>query len=179
MTSLFRRTAALLCLFAAVLLAKDVKVFPVPGTDYAKYKTYDWLSIRLLTPEGIVENDDRIAPLLRASVDKMLQSKGMKKVESNGDVQVQSIVMYTPRIQLSGYLVMYGYDAFTGYGTETAAAVGGAVKGGTLAIALVDPKIKKGIWSGLAFEGVGMLGKIGGSVNKAVEEVFKKYPQLK
>jgi hypothetical protein len=179
MSSIFRHAAALLLVCAAVLAAKDVKVFPVPGTDYSKYKTYSWMSIRLLTPEGITENDDRIAPLVRASVNKLLQQKGLKEVPSGGDVQVQSIVMYTPRIQLNGYLVMYGFDAFDGWTPAGGMAMGGAVKGGTLAAALVDPKIKKGIWSGMAFEGVGMLGKIGGSVDKAVSEIFKKYPELK
>lgn len=170
----------MLVLCAAALAAKDVKVFPAPGTDYAKYKTYHWVSIRLLTPEGLSENDDRIAPLVRASVNKMLQQKGLKEVPSGGDVEVQSIVMYTPRNQLNGYLVMYGFDSYyMGWTPAGAMAIGSTVKGGTLAAALVDPKIKKGIWSGMAFEGVGMLGKIGGSVDKAASEIFKKYPQLK
>jgi hypothetical protein len=173
-----QKLGLLLCLFAGSLAAGEVKVFPVEGTDYAQYKTYEWMAPRLLTPDGIVENDPRISPLLRAAVDRELQKKGLKLVPSGGDLRVQSMTMYTPTIQLSGYLVMYGFDAFDGYGPQTAAAVGGVVKQGTLAIALVDPKLKKSVWSGIAVEGVGALGKIGGSVDKAVNTIFKKYPSM-
>lgn len=170
----------LLLLIAAVSLAAgDVKVFPVPKTDYSKYKTYNWLPPRLVTPAGIVDDDPRIAPMIKAAVNRELNKKGMTEVPSGGSVQVVSLGMQTGTLMLDGFLASYGFDAYWGYGTVTLSPVTSYNREGTLAVALVDPTTKKGIWAGMATEALGRPGRTEGAINDAAQRMFKKYPPKK
>ena len=165
---------------AAPALAGDVKAFtPKEKVDYQRYKTYQWNSVRLATKSGIVEDDDVVAPLIRAAVNKQLSAKGMTMVESGGDLIINSAGVASGMYQVEGWLVSFGFDAYWGYGSPMLAEVNRYNKEGTLVVVLVDPSTKKGVWAGFATEALGKESMIPGAVEKAAQRLFKKFPRKK
>ena len=173
------KTLLLFLIAAGSLIAGDVKVFPVPKTDYAAYKTYNWLPPRLLTASGLVEDDPTIAPLIKKAVNRELAKKGFTEVPSGGSVQIVSIGMSTGTLMLDGFLATYGFDAYWGVTTANITPVTSYNREGTLAVALIDPKTKKGIWCGMATEALGRPGRTEKAIDSAAERMFKKYPPKK
>src|ERR1041385_7290857 len=51
-------------------LAGSVKSWVGKDADFSRYKTYEWLPVRVLTKTGVVENDEVAAPLIRAAVNR-------------------------------------------------------------------------------------------------------------
>jgi hypothetical protein len=154
-------------------------VYPTPHVDYTKYKTYFWLPPRMLTSQGVKDGDPHIAPLIKNSVNRELAKKGFQEVEKDGDLEVVSIVMDATSPQLEGFLLGYGFDPFWGYGVNTVAPVGRYNKEGTLAVGLVDPKTKKGVWVGMATEATGHPENAAKILDKAAGRLFKKFPPKK
>ena len=81
------------CLFiAGVLLAvtatAKVKTVVNKNADFSRYRTYEWLAPRALMKTGLVENDDVVAPAIKAAVRKELAKVGLTEVVKGGDLQI-------------------------------------------------------------------------------------------
>ena len=69
-----------LLLFTAATVAAEVKVFPSKKYKISSYKTYELLSTRIMTPQGIIEDDPDVAPLIKKAVKSWLDKKGYTEV---------------------------------------------------------------------------------------------------
>ena len=71
------RSLAILALLVAATPATGgkAKVFPAKGVDMSQYHTYQWAKIRLATKTGIVEEDDRVAPMIKESMNRQLAAR--------------------------------------------------------------------------------------------------------
>ena len=165
-------------LFSSGAFAGDVKVFPVKGVDVTRYETYQWMPIRILTKQGVKENDDDVAPLIRKAVNEALQSKGYKEVAEGGQLEVRCMGLSAATNQLEGFLVGWGWESGWGWAPTTSTTISRVNRKGTLALGLVDPQTKKAVWSGYASEALNP-GSIDKTVNKAAANLFKKMPARK
>lgn len=170
--------APLLC--AAVLTpccAGKVKTFVSEKSDFASYKTYQWLPTRILTKAGVVEDDPDISPIVKAAVNRELTSRGLKEVAEGGDLQIVSCVLNTYVPQLEAYIFPFG--GTLDYATPIA-AIGRYNREGTLAISLIDRNTKKSAWAGMITESIDNKPGAGAKkIPKATETLFKKYPVKK
>src|SRR3954469_13529096 len=109
--------AVLLIALAALpqpCFAGKVKTQLAPGTDMARYKTYQWLPTRALTGAGVVENDPVITPLIKDAVNRELNQRGLTEVATGGDLQIAAIVTTHADAQVEA-VFMPGPDFY--YGT--------------------------------------------------------------
>jgi hypothetical protein len=176
-TSQYAALAGLFLMYSGAF-AGDVKVFPVKGIEVGKYQTYQWMPVRIVTKQGILEDDDVIAPEIRKAVNRELQSKGYKEIAEEGQLQVRCVGLSVASNQLEGYLVGWGWATGWGWAPTTTTAVSRINWQGTVALALFDPTLKQIVWSGYASEALNP-NEIDKTINKATTRLFKKLPVRK
>ncbi|MCC7155008.1 MAG: DUF4136 domain-containing protein [Bryobacterales bacterium] len=169
------RLAAAALLFAAALVAGEVKSYPKPDVDFTQFKTYEWVAPRVLTRSGILEDDPDFAPLIRKAINKQLSAKGLQEVKTGGDLRVQAGGIGQASSQVDA-LIFSGFDFYWGYGPVNVTPISRVNKEGLLAVSLIDLKTKKPVWSGYAVEGLAMRGNVEATIDKAAERLFKKFP---
>jgi hypothetical protein len=166
-----------LLLGASAAQAQKVTVEYNKQDDFSPYKTYTW-----------IKNETYARPVLAAiiigSVDKELQDRGFKEMESGGDLIVSIYgatdsdlrVTVTPDIYYFPplYATTWWTPAMYRAGTSTAVYV----QTGTLVVDLADPHTKTLKWRGIA---KGTLDptqkeKSAETVEKAIAKMFRQYP---
>jgi len=177
----FGLTGCLACLAlllgASAAQAQKVTVEYNKQDDFSPYKTYTW-----------IKNETYARPVLAAiiigSVDKELQDRGFKEMETGGDLIVSIYgatdsdlrVTVTPDIYYFPplYATTWWTPAMYRAGTSTAVYV----QTGTLVVDLADPHTKTLKWRGIA---KGTLDptqkeKSAETVEKAIAKMFRQYP---
>ena len=147
-----------------------------PGADFARYKTYQWLPVRVLTSTGVVEDDPVFTPLVKDAINRQLQQRGMTEVTEGGDLQVSAGILntYVPQLEaviFAGPSMMY---------STPIANMGRYNREGTLVVNLIDTTTKKSAWAGIINENID--NKPGAGQKKiapAAAKLFKKYPGTK
>ena len=69
---------ALALLACAVTVGQDVTTNAMPGTDFAKYKTYKWVAI-----EGATQPNQIVDAQIKQSIDTQLAAKGLTKADND------------------------------------------------------------------------------------------------
>jgi len=185
-----RRVAAsvAIALLMPALLFGKVKTFASNDDDIGLYKTYEWLPVRVMTRHGLVEDDALLAPAIRQAVNRELGRRGYREVAEGGNLQVASGGFGKMGSQLEGFLVHWGFDYYWGdWGASFAAPVQRQYRMGTLAVVLVNPETKKGVWGGLATTEIGNRNLDAGSldkslakaIDKAAQNILKRLPKRK
>jgi hypothetical protein len=175
--------------FFAVALAATMIVSQVPafagkmlvevekGADFSKFKTYQWVPTRTLTKKGIVDNDPEFTPAIESAVNKQLQLRGLKEVQSGADLKVACSVINEPIPQMDAILPLGGpeLEYNTGMNQQVLNDVRINDKG-TFVMNLIDVKTKQSAFFAAASQ---MLPTSKEEVKKIEEQVvkmFKKYP---
>lgn len=171
----FARGLLLTLLAALVSSAGEVKAFPKPDVDFSQYKTYEWIAPRVLTRQGILEDDPNFAPMIRKAINKQLSGKGLKDVPSGGDLRVQAGGIAQASSQIDA-LIFSGFDFYWGVGPTNITPITRVNKEGLLAVSLIDTKTRKPVWSGYAVEGLASRGNVEATIDKAAGRLFKKFP---
>jgi hypothetical protein len=157
--------------------AGKVKTMTGEGADFSRYKTYEWLPPKTYTPTGIVENDPVIAPLIKQAVNAELAKKGLREVESGGDLQVATLALAEWMPQVEALVFSTGTQPNWGTAVTT---VGRYNKQGSLFVNLIDTRTKLSAWLAMATES--LADKPGSGQKKiagAAANMFKKYPSPK
>ncbi|HMK31277.1 MAG TPA: DUF4136 domain-containing protein [Terriglobales bacterium] len=170
------RTRGISIAWAAVLLAsslaiaQDVKTNWMPGTNFAKYHTYKWVTI-----EGGVHPDQIVDAQIKQSVDSQLAAKGLTKTDNqNADLLVAYQVAVDREKQWNGY-GMGGGVRWGGMGTATSSTI----NVGTLALDMYDPAAKQLVWKGTATKTIDpskSQEKNQKNLDKAMEKLLKDFP---
>ena len=168
-----------LLLLAPPTAEAKVKVFLPSGQDVARYTTYQWAPIRIVTKSGILEDDPEISPLIRESVNRHLTARGYTEVSEGGELQVLTAGLNHASSQLEGFLLAWGFDVYWGYGVTAVSAVKRVNQQGVLIVSLVDTKTEKGVWAGYATRSFGRPGTIANTIEKAASRLLKKLPKKK
>jgi hypothetical protein len=150
-----RRThkSARLLLFALFSLplahAQKVKVEYDKKADFSQYKTYSWVKM------GVGFHPTLQAETMEA-IDQQLQAKGVKHVESGGDLLVNVMGSLSEGMNVSYDAEVYlmpGLDApitWDANGAPIGASTAVYVDKGTLVVDLVDRRAKQLKWRGTA-----------------------------
>jgi hypothetical protein len=138
------RTAVILCAVlyysAGVAQAQDVHYNYVPGTDFAKYKTYKLVE----SPSGKHPNQI-LDGQIRQAIDPELAAKGLTKTDNdNADLYVTYQIAVDQQKQWNAY----GTGGGWGWGGGMATATSSTIDIGTLVIDMYDVAAKKQVWRG-------------------------------
>lgn len=170
-----------LCLFVVLLACATTQGQKVEtgydkDADFAQYKTFAWVKRDLPPPNPL------LAALIANNIEVELKEKGLRRVDRDPDLLVSFYGGSTAQGAFAP-----ADPGFTAYGGEPiTGAWGGSVPGtamppllkGTLAIDLVDAHGKHLVWRAVANANLAYddRNKMLNQVNKAVAEMFKKYP---
>lgn len=184
-TTALRMTAtALLLLIAAVSAgAQEIKYNFLPGTDFAKYRTYKWARV----PNAQYPNQLIDGQIVQA-IDAQLSLKGLQK--SSGEA-ADLVVVYQAAVseekQWNSYstdMGGWGYGRWGGWGgygggMSTTTTTSETIHIGTLNVDIYDAAAKNQIWRGAASKTLGSgkdPAKVQRNLDKAMAKLFKKYP---
>ncbi len=130
-------------LFGAACSSLQISTDYDKGTDFSQYKTFSWHDT------GDIKNDI-LARRIEAVLSDTLAAKGLKKVESGGDVWLVAHGRLSKQTQINTYNTGwgYGYGWYGGMGMSTSTV--SEIPVGTLIVDLVDGKKKDMVWRGIA-----------------------------
>jgi hypothetical protein len=157
-------------------LTAKTKILPSKKYDVAKYETYEWLPPRVMTRQGLLEDDAVVAPLIRQVVNKYLAAKGYREVTENAQLKVLTGGFGETTSQLEGFLITYGFDYYYGWGPTYASPVSRVSREGTFLVGLIDAQTNEGVWLGLSTALIGDHKDIDKTINKAASNLLKKLP---
>ena len=174
--------ATVLLLAGVSATAQDIKFNYLPGTDFAKYKTYKWARV----PNAQYPNQILDGQIMQA-IDAQLALKGLTKADENADVVVVYQAAVDKEKQWNSYTSgdkMWGYGrwgSWGGYGggMSTTTTTSETINIGTIDVDLYDVAAKNQIWKGQASKTLGSgkdPAKVNKNLNKAMAKLFKKYP---
>jgi hypothetical protein len=164
-------------LVAPVLLVAKVKIFPSKKHDVSTYKTYQWLPPRVMTRQGLLEDDPVLTPIIKKIVNEHLIRKGYTEVQEGAELKLLTGGFAETNSQLEGFLVSYGFDYYWGWGPTSAAPVTRVNREGTFLVGLIDAKTDEGVWLGLSTALIGAPKDIDKPINKAASNLLKKLPE--
>ena len=180
----FLLLAAALMLFRFVpASAQDVKYNFMPGTDFAKYKTYKWVRVpNAQYPNQILDGQ------IMQSIDAQLGLKGLSKTEGDtADLYVAYQAAVNQEKQWNSYSTggdMWGYGRWGGWGgygggMSTTTTTSSTINIGTINLDIYDVATKQQIWRGEASKTLGSgkdPNKVKRNLDKAMAKMLKNYP---
>jgi Domain of unknown function (DUF4136) len=189
-TRLVFRTCVILLVFQALMCGADVKTWTGKQEDLSQYKTYKLLPVRVMTRNGLLEDDDTFSPMISNAVRKGLDAKGLVAVDHDEDLQVAAGAIGSVSQQIDVILYSFGVISSDGWTESEMGGFASYNHEGTLVVNLVNPKTNKSVWLGLAKQAIGseergsrqVQGKptaVEAAVNKAAKALFRKYPGVK
>jgi len=163
--------ALAVALWACIVTAgQDVRYNFMPGTDFAKYHTYKWVSI-----EGGAHPNQIVDAQIKQSVDVQLASKSLTKTDSDkADLYVGYQVAVAREKQWNGY-GMGGGIHWGGMATATSSTI----SVGTVVLDMYDPATKQLVWTGNATKTLDPSSnqeKNQQRLDKAMAKLLKNYP---
>jgi len=151
------------------LLAQDVTVNSMPGTNFAKYHTYKWVSI-----EGGAHPNQIVDQEIKQAIDAQLATKGLTKTDAdNADLYVAYQVAVDQEKQWNAFGMGRGFGGGMGQATSS------TISNGTLVLDMYDPASKQLVWQGRATKTLDPSSnqeKNEKNLNKAMAKLLKKYP---
>ncbi|BCS34953.1 hypothetical protein TBR22_A41790 [Luteitalea sp. TBR-22] len=162
--------------------AQDVGYNFMPGTDFARYKTYRWVTI-----DGVKYPDDITDAQIRQAIDTQLATKGLTKTDDkDATLYVGYRVALDQEKQLNAY-TSGGYGGWGwggpyrgyGYAGGMTTATTTTITVGTLSVDMYDPTAKQLVWRGTASKTIDTNAKPEKRVknlNKAMAKMMKNYP---
>ncbi|HYZ87214.1 MAG TPA: DUF4136 domain-containing protein [Bryobacteraceae bacterium] len=169
--------ATLLMCLGVAAFAQQVQYDYNRSADFGKYKTYQWVDYRQVDVADQLLDQD-----IKRAVDAQLAGKGLRRVESGGDLLVGYMASVSHEKQLNGF-------GWGGGGPWGGGPRGGGMSSGTittstidigkLVIGLFDPAIKQLVWRGSASKTLNIsknADKNYQHLEKAMAKLFKNYP---
>jgi len=158
--------------------AQKVKVEYDPNVDFTPYKTYSWMKLSA-TNHPFVQED------VVGAIDLQLKAKGLKKVDSGGDLLVNGYGSLNEGINVAyavdGYALPNVDSPITwAYGVPVSATSTSVyVDKGTLVVDLADRRAKQLKWRGTAKANLDpdQQEKSLEIIEKAVVKMFRDYPK--
>ena len=173
---------ALLLAVAPSVLAQDVGYNFMPGTDFASFKTYRWVTI-----DGVNYPDDITDAQIKQAIDAQLALKGLTKTDDQGAaLYIGYRVALDREKQLNAY-TSGGYGGWGwpgpyrgyGYAGGMTTATTTTITVGTLSLDMYDSAAKQLVWRGTASKTIDTNAKPDKRVknlNKAMAKMLKNYP---
>ena len=159
--------ALLLGGIAAAARAQDAKITAEPGTDFSKYKTYDWIE----TQEQIANPVNHV--LIMRAVERELGAKGVEK-PSAGKPSMR--VRYYAKIEKKLRGKSSQRQSF-GEPTNLRTTIDfGRVEEGTILVELYDEETRLTIWRGTVTASAPRPDEVQEAIDDAVKRLFVGFP---
>jgi len=114
------------------------------GVDFSQYKTFSWHDTGDM-------KDSITARRIEAVLTEALAARGLKQVESGGDVWLVAHGRLSKQTQINTYNTGWGYGyGWYGGGMGMTTSTVSEIPVGTLVVDLVDGKKKDMVWRGIA-----------------------------
>jgi hypothetical protein len=164
-----------LVLLSVPAFAQDVQFDYDRSANFSAYKTYNWIDYKPVAPGDQLLDQD-----IKRAVDEQLAGKGLRRVESGGDLVVgyQAGVTQEKEFDANG---MGGWGPWLGpFGSGNGGRVTtSTIEVGKLTIGLFDPAAKQLVWRGAASKTLNISkdpDKNYRNLEKAMAKLFKNYP---
>ena len=161
---------ALLCLGVAAF-AQDVQFDYNRSTNFSAYKTYEWVDYK-----PVAVGDELLDQDIKRAVDAQLAGKGLRRVESGGDL----VVGYQAGISQEKEFNSLGTGGWGGpFGWGDRRVTTSTIDVGKLTIGLFDPTSKQLVWRGAASKTLNISkdpDKNYRTLEKAMAKLFRNYP---
>ena len=162
---------ALLCLGVAAF-AQDVQFDYNRSTNFSAYKTYQWIDYK-----PVAVGDELLDQDIKRAVDAQLAGKGLRRVESGGDL----VVGYQAGISQEKEFDSFG-NRWLGWSVRqwgNTRVTTSTIDIGKLTIGLFDPASKQLVWRGAASKTLNISkdpDKNYRTLEKAMAKLFRNYP---
>ena len=169
--------AALLCLGGLAAFAQEVQFDYDRSANFSAYQTYQWVDY---TPVQV--GDQLLDRDIKRAVDEQLAGKGLRRVDSGGDLLVGYQAGISKEKQFDSIGTGFGGGPFWGPwggGWGDTRVTSSTIDIGKLTIGLFDPAIKQLVWRGVASKTLDIKkdpDKNYGTLQKAMAKLFKNYP---
>jgi hypothetical protein len=167
---------AVMCLGVAAF-AQELQFDYDRSANFNAYKTYQWVDVK-----AVQVGDQLLDQNIKRAVDEQLTEKGLRQVESGGDLLVGYQASISQEKQLDGF----GWGNGLGWGGPPWWGTGGSsrvtsstIDIGKLVIGLFDPATKQLVWRGSAAKTLDIKkdpDKNYRTLEKAMAKLFKNYP---
>ena len=160
-----------LILFGGAALAQDVQFDYGRSADFNAYRTYQWVDYKQIEVGGQILDQD-----IKRAVDEQLAGKGLRRVESGGDLYVGYQAAISQEKQFDGF-GWGGPGLWGGWGDGHVTS--STIDIGKLMIGLFDPATKQLVWRGSAAKTLDIKkdpDKNYRNLEKAMAKLFKNYP---
>ncbi len=157
------------------VVAQDVNYNFDQDTDFSKFKTYKWVSIK-----NAQQVDDITARQITAAIDTEL-AKGLTKTDAdNADLYVGYQTAIGSQKQWNAYNTGWGYGPRWGGGMTTATSE--TILTGQLDLDMYDSANKRLVWKGTVAKTIdpgAKPDKRQKNITKSIEKLLKNYPPKK
>ena len=158
--------AAVLCL-GAMAMAQDVRFDYDRSANFSTYKTYQWAGD---SPNA--SRNQLMDQNIKQAIDEQLAAKGLRRVESGGDLQVSYQAAVQQEKQFDGFGTGF---RFNGTGRVTTSTI----DVGQIVVNLFDPARQQLVWSGAAEKTLDIKkdpDKNYRNLQKSMAKMFRNYP---
>jgi len=170
----FVSLAAILCLGVSAF-AQDIQFDYDRSAHFSDYKTYNWIDYKAVKPGDQLLDQD-----IKRAVDEQLAGKGLRRVESGGDL----VVGYEAGISQEKEFDAIGTGGWGLWGGPFGWGNSGRVTTSTidvgkLTVGLFDPASKQLVWRGSASKTLNISkdpDKNYRTLEKAMAKLFRNYP---
>lgn len=154
-----------------VVLAQDITTNSMPGTNFAQFHTYKWVTVQGATyPNQILDQE------IKDAVNTQLSQKGLTVTTNDkADLYVGYQTAVDQQKQWNAYGMGGGWRFGGGMGTATSSTI----DIGTLVVDMYDPSTKQLVWTGRATKTLDPSKnqqKNVENLNKAMQKLLKNYP---
>jgi hypothetical protein len=161
----------MLLIASGIGMAQQVHSNYMPGTNFAKYKTYKWVAISGSQQLNQIQDAE-----IKQAVDAQLSAKGFTKTT---DDNASMYVGFQPSVDQEREWNAYGMGGGWRWGGGMGTATSSTIAVGTLGLDFYDPATKTLIWRGEATETLNPSGnqqKNQKKLDKAMQKLLKNFP---
>ena len=156
-------------LLGVAAFAQDVQFDYDRSAHFNAYKTYQWVEKPVLAGDQLLDQD------IKRAVDAQLAGKGLRRVESGGDLLVGYQAAMSQEKQFDS--VGFGPPWFANWGGTRVTS--STIEIGKLVIGIFDPARRQLLWRGSAAKTLDIKkdpDKNYRNLEKAMAKLFKSYP---
>ena len=156
-------------LLGVAAFAQDVQFDYDRSANFNAYKTYQWVDNPVQAGDQLLDQD------IKRAVDGQLAAKGLRRVESGGDLRVGYRAAISQEKQFDS--VGFGPQWFGNWGDTRVTS--STIEIGRLVIGIFDPAARQLVWRGSAAKTLDIKkdpDKNYRNLEKAMAKLFKNYP---
>ena len=152
----------------------------LPGQDFSKYKTYNWVEV-----PNVEYPDEILDAQIKRAIDGQLSAKGFGKVEgNNADLRVAYQLAISEEKQWKSYSSgdeYWGWGGWGGWGGRSTTLTSSTIRVGTLNLDFYDVALKKQVWRGEATKTLTKPNNpatLQRNLDRAMAKLLKNFPPL-